>query len=316
MSSSFGNSANPTVRDDKAQDPNSPVNIIKRMSRSRSVFEGIADYPPAGTCERFEDSWYKCLAFTELRVMRCKKDIEAFEREVEEGKKIEISDEALWAEYVELMEALKNALLQNGQLYSGLRTMSQAPPPSPRGIDSYRTFVSGKDPHGRAPNGRHTREYGLADETPRRSLCAVVNEVVSPIDNFLMDHVMDPFMEYIYRSMKKNWRKMRQWRIGARTLEDPGDSKEDEEDYVDGRKIGVIAKIAASMLAILSLAAAIGILNILHGFETRVIVMTVFGLGFCLCANFVTGPEALPMFNLSTSFFQVMAVFVAVSSGR
>lgn len=158
-------------------------------------------------------------------------------------------------------------------------------------MDLYRTHLTNTKNAMQAPNGQDKPDYGQAGTAVLSTYTALDDENLNPVEGFLTFRVMGPFLRYIRQPLTNFWHE----RIKSRKTR--SDAK---ERIIDFRHISAFAKMVTCMLATLSLAVAIGILDIIPDPKIRIVVMTLFGLGFASSVSFF-GQDSMPLYHLITA---------------
>lgn len=181
-------------------------------------------------------------------------------------------------------------------------------------MDHYRVLSKKYTTNSRAANGEPLSRYGSRGDDVSHLYQAVDTPDVHPIPGF------DPALDYVFRPLLYCLRKVLDcvWR-------DP--IPENYLDSFDSRTIAAIGGLLIDMMAILTLIAAIVVLNTIGQIDLRIGITVVFGLAFLLCAEIV-GERALPRLTLVcgyvfvyyfknrltlTSFFQVMSFYTILA---
>lgn len=176
-------------------------------------------------------------------------------------------------------------------MFTECRNMSQSTLPSSLSMDLYRSHLEKAVGVTQAPNGQDKSVYGQTGTAVSSKHTALDNENLNPIESLLFQ-ILVPFSEYIRDPLARLWRKMRG---------DQGDSASVPIRNIDSRHISALAKVVTCMLATLSLAVAISVLDVIPEPKDRIVVMTLFGLGFASSVPFF-GQDSMPLYHLITAY--------------
>ncbi|KAJ4372391.1 hypothetical protein N0V83_004165 [Neocucurbitaria cava] len=171
--------------------------------------------------------------------------------------------------------------------------MTLSPSPKQLFMDAYR--INGRFGEGsmRAPNGELASIYGRKGEPVPPNLGTLYRPESEPLEDFIVDRLMNPFLKYVGEPFKSLWVKLSMYRDGDSTM---------EVGFwdVDARIISAIARAIVCVIAILSLAAPIATLNVIKETKLRIVVMTLFGQLFAMLAQFL-GSGSLEYYILITA---------------
>lgn len=157
-------------------------------------------------------------------------------------------------------------------------------------MDFYRAHLQAGSASMRAPNGQDISMYAPSGRPAGPSLTAVDKEEFSPIEYMLAFRLMIPFIEYVRQPLVNLWYRVMK----------PRTEKRKTVKVLLGQHVSALAKPVTCMLATLSLAGAIGVLDSIDDSKIRIVVMTVFGLGFASSVSFF-GQESMQIYQLVTA---------------
>lgn len=158
-------------------------------------------------------------------------------------------------------------------------------------MNYFRAHLKAFDGNTRGPNGEDTTIYGPEGTPVPPRFRARDHDDLNPIEWLLIHRLMDPFIQLVCRPIRLLANRL----IGKRRRSSDVDQK-----AVNATVISVIARMVVCMLASLSLAAAIGVLDNIGSQKNRIIVMTVFAQVIASSVQFL-GQESTPMYLLIIS---------------
>ncbi|KAF2187650.1 hypothetical protein K469DRAFT_685541 [Zopfia rhizophila CBS 207.26] len=265
--------------------------LLKALQEHEDLFNSIAAHPQAGIYQRFGKERALRLSYVENEVRQRHDEVKELLRDVHEGRK-EAETEETRADLAKRMGALIEILDLHSRAFEQDCRMSQSTTPSPLFMDFYRAHLQRGGDDARAPNGELISFYDSKGAPISHEFTALDNPDLDPMQSFLVNRLMNPFLDYVRAPVQKLLKKIARGQKGA--------DEAARWQGTSGRIISAIAKAVTCMLATLSLAAAIGILYSINSLEGRLVVMTLFGLGFSSSVNFL-GQDAIPIYALNAA---------------
>ncbi|KAF2682476.1 hypothetical protein K458DRAFT_405738 [Lentithecium fluviatile CBS 122367] len=280
--------------------------LMKSLVAHEDLFKSIAEHPQAGVFRRHTEEWALCLFYLESEVSRRYRDVKKFCQAEGRGKGSGESEVALRNSLADKMISLFKGLKMHSQAVHWAREMAQAATPSILFADFFRAHFKAAGGSARAPNGEDTSVYGNEGTPMSDEFQAQVEAILNPIEWLLVNKMMNPFIDFFCRPFRK----------AARKIKRGGDSNVVvDQMVVNFAVISAIARVVLCMLANGCLAAAIGALNSVDGWTTKIIVMTVIGLVFASLVSFL-GHDSIPIWTLITAYVQAMVFFVGTTSDQ
>ncbi|KAF2855383.1 hypothetical protein T440DRAFT_474808 [Plenodomus tracheiphilus IPT5] len=230
-------------------------------------------------------------------------DVEKKYHNVMRELKEEIFD---YSKYFGVRHRGKSTNFVKGHLFEISRCMATSPTPSLSVLDSFRIRSSVGEQAKRAANGQLLSIYGEFRGPVPPNLTTAYDGVSEPMARLLYERLMDPFIDHVAAPLLSRLRRLgifskAQW------------TQDSILERVDLRIIHGLADIVMSMMAILSLAIPIGILNVIQRPELRIVFMALFSPVYALLAQLM-GPRSILLNTLIAAYFQVMSFSIGTAS--
>ncbi|OAL55942.1 hypothetical protein IQ07DRAFT_583373 [Pyrenochaeta sp. DS3sAY3a] len=272
---------------------------IIALSDRWGLFEEVAKLPQIGICQRFGEEWYAVIMYLEAEVHRAKRDYEMFLRENYPPGRGVWDEKKVGKKLTKVMNRLNRCLDRHARATKNMRAMVLYASPSKTDMDCYRILSKDHTTSSRAANGEFLSMYGSRGDDVSHLFQAVHAPDVHPIPG------LNPALDYVFRPLLYCLRKFLDcvWR-------DP--IPENFLESFDSQTISALGGLLIDMMAILTLIAAIVVLNTIVQIDLRIGITVVFGLAFLLCAEIV-GERALPRLTLVCGFFQVMSLYTVLA---
>ncbi|KAF1840534.1 uncharacterized protein K460DRAFT_411117 [Cucurbitaria berberidis CBS 394.84] len=269
------------------------------------LFDIIADKPQAGICQRYGRGWSTIIAYIESEVNQSQRAAELFIRENAQVGRGILDERRKEKAYKKVMNKWMGDIFRHERAFRAARQMALSDSPSKEYMRKYRSNSGSGKGGTRAANGELMSIYGQENELVPSDLTTLDDEELEPIANFIVDWLMNPFVDYIGTRFQRFWHKLLYGKMRP--------AEGDDIEAVNARTISAIARAFVSVMAILFLVAPIATLDSIQQPKLRILVMALFGQLFATSAQFM-GSRSVPLYMLITAYFQAMVVFLGTTS--
>ncbi|KAI8940294.1 hypothetical protein NX059_003995 [Plenodomus lindquistii] len=291
-----------TTTCESSGDPGPPSrhDRIAALYHHRNNFKRFAEQPQSGILQTFGREIFMLLAYAEGEIEKDSRSVDVFlEKHVNSAGRGDASEVDIDSELSTVMGNLRASFFDYDHLLDIARHMATSPTPTKTSMDRYRLKSSNGSKTKRAGNGRLLSSYGRRGEPVPVDVFIVLDDDFDPTARVLHKWLMNPFIQYIAVPL------LRRLQRGGIVR---GPHLEYDLEDIDSRIIVWIARTIESTLAVFLVAVAIGILGTIQHPGIRIMVMTMFSLGYALLAQLM-GSQSIIVYALVAAHFQIMVNF-------